>query len=321
MDETTRAQIVDALRSAAGALRRAELALVRAPSADPVSPAPGGPVLEGPERALFDFVKNEADRNKAFEESDPESFKLRLEAMNLDLLRFAVDRQTFVVGPKSAGAVSPEAVPAGNVFEKILKLLTAEGVNASEVLAPFVASPLVKNWSDVSPESDFTLVKYETEGPVPCLLDDQLGLLIQQAKLAPGAIERVVSALKDLQIEWTPFVDGKLVNVFAHHHIEAKWCAVVDCLAIASAVAQMMSLVEVSEVRDPVWWTAAAGSDSVPQPILEVIRGRKPSTVIKRAEADMINTWAAALPGWSDVSVPKTSPLSIRDLTVNDILV
>ncbi len=300
MDEKKRAETVDALRNAGSALR-------------PEEPAPNG------SSALMSLLVSEAMKRKAYEEQDETSFALHLEGLGHNLLDVVLSHKQLDVGPKATTLGGQSATPALTVFNQILKAATDTRTDHSGLIGPFLHHPSLKNWGDFDPTQDLVVVRYETPAPVEHLVDaSALSAAVAQAKVEGGAVDRVVNALRNQGIDWTPFKEtGEVSNLLVLRNVEARWMVVINTTDLATDLAEQLSLVTApASPRQEPWWRAAQASAVVPQCIVELIRGRKEQVFIRRFRAYEVMKWAQALPGWQ----LGPEPLSIRAVQVGDIL-
>lgn len=323
MDEQTRTDVIDALRDAAKALRLAEKALVTSPVVPVAAPSLTAPsvepvVVSNPtEEALFQYVLSEAQTRKTFEESNSTSFGVLVADQGDELLKFAVDRRLYKVGPGASGTVRPEPTASRSVFERLLKTMTSCRLEANEALAAFTSKPDLKNWSDVNPEKDLVLMQYETPGPVEHQLDAaKLQVLVESARLAPGSVERAASRLKENHVRWDPIVRDAVNPSIQIENVEARWSAVVDLTRIAQSLTEKLAAIDVDPAKSQSpWWPAAQADAMVPAEALPVVRGGERYLLLQSEAANEIENWASKLPGWFE-----DQPLIIRDVSTEEVL-
>ena len=341
MKQQTRADIATALRAAARTLRAKGEALpavpavpeVEAPEAEapevaeaPAEPEPpeAAPVSSQQETALANFIRESAAGLKQNEEQDPASFMGLVEAKKADLLRFATTKQMYQEGPKGSGATALDPTPATQTFERLLRVMTETGIDKVALLQPFIDALIPKNWGDVNVDDDLVLVRYETPGPVTGHLDRALlEPLVEAARAAPGSIDRAAVVLKDEHIAWEPtdVKTGTVNCAIVLDNVDAKWCAVTPTDFLLSTVVDYLSVLEVnSENTQQGWWDAARIAHALPAQLLPIIRGKDKKVIFLRSDADQVEEWAAALPGWSSEGDLSSTPLIVRDAVSNDIL-
>lgn len=320
-DERKIQEVVNALRNARLAIQKAEqVILERNKPGAPDAPQQGQPAVPTGESGLLNFLLTAAAKRKQYEEQDEASFAVHLDELHEDLLPIVLKHSQLEVSPGSMSVKPQEHVPAIDIFNKILKCATETNTKAADLFGPHLKEPELKTWGDFDPTQDLLVVKYETPAPIKHLVDaGALSAAVEKAKVEAGSVDRVVSALRAQHVEWTPFSDkGALNNVIVIKNVNAKWMAVVNLVAVGSELVDELSVVSAQPApRRDAWWSAATASKDIPQCVLEVVRGRRNSTYIKRDEAQQVEAWATALPGWSDA---KVQPLVIRDAALNDIL-
>jgi hypothetical protein len=278
---------------------------------------PPVPKKEPVEEALFQFILNEATKRKSFEETNSTTFGVLVSEQGDNLLKFAVDRKMLSVGPGSNGVIRPEPTTARTKFERLMKVFSQVQLDALSVLTPLTTKPDLKNSSDVNPDSDLVLMRYETTGATDHQLDaTTLQALVESARMVPGTLERVASSLKGEGVRWEPMVRNELNTSIQLENVEAKWSAVIDVRRMAELMTDLLSAVQVdpAKTQSP-WWPSAQADVGVPNAVLPVIRSGVLYTLMSREDANAVESWAATLPGWFE-----DQPLIIRDVTTEEVL-
>lgn len=328
MDTRERDDILDALRSAQRALRKAEKALVQAPVTDNSDEdvrdsrdeaTSGDPA----EKALSDFLFGAAAKAKQYEEQDPQSFRARFEPMRDELLGFVLTKRMVQESPKGSGTVQLDPTDGTQTYEKCLKACTENNINQTELMRPFVESADLKNWGDVNVNVDLVLMRYETPGPVTTHVDEAaLQGLMEGARKTPGAVDRTQAALREAGIGWDMAdANGNLATELTVPGVKGQWAACIDTRRIVAEIVGRLSIVEVDYgSKQQGWWDAARLDHGLPIQLLPIVRNKDPSIVCHRDDVRDIEHWAAQLPGWYDGDDDSPTPLVFRDALPDDIL-
>ena len=323
MDQRTRNEIQDALRSADRALRLAEEALLREPI-DDVQDSRIQNTVAPAEKALSDFLFAAAEEAKVFEEQDPQSFRTHVEPMRADLLRFVLVKQMYQSSPRGSGTVQLDTTDATQTYEKCLQVCTETGINQTELMTPFVERAGFKNWGDVDVTTDLVLMRYETSTAVEAHLDvGQLQGLMRAARKTAGAVDRVQAALREAGVQWNVADDaGNLADTLGVSGVKGQWVVCIPVLEVADTVIGLLAVVEVDyDSEQEGWWDAARLDHNLPSVLLPIIRGKERRVVCQRVEVENLEDWAAKLPGWSGETDTHPTPLVVREAQADDILV
>jgi hypothetical protein len=322
VDQRTRDEIQEALRSADRALRLAEKALLRVPVDAPESETEG-PAADPAEQALSDFLFGAVEQAKVFEEQDPQSFKARVVPMLDDLLRFVLSKQMYQAGPRGDGTTNLDTTTATQTYEKCLRACTENSLNHTEVMTPFVQGATLKNWGDVDVDIDLVIMRYETPGHVTAHVDEaELAALVEAARTVAGAVDRIQTALREQGIDWKVSNDsGQLITELHVSGPKGQWAATIPTGDVVTAIFNRLSVVEVDyDNPQEGWWDAARTDHDLPQQLLPIVRGKESSIICHRSDIAKIEGWAANLPGWADGTETSPTPLILRDAHEVDIL-
>jgi hypothetical protein len=273
-----------------------------------------------PKQALFDYVYDTAVQAKTAEESDPETFRLRFEPMQDRLLESAIRGDMYQQLPKGQGMVSFDNTEGTKVFETCLKVMREQGLHQPDLLRPFIRNANLKNWSDVNVDSDLVIMRYETSGPVIAYLDpSKLSSLMDDARAVPGAADQVRSSLDAEGIRWgVADSKGRPITTLEVVGCMGRWAACVPVDEVVVALVQLLGVIELNKEHDEsAWYDAARTASGLPQPMLPMIRGKKPRIVCRKADMESIRSWAQSLSGWH---TNESTPLVMRDAVPDDIL-
>ena len=319
-------EVVEALRSAVRSLRAAERVLLNVnqteqPEVVQVTAPISSPEIDKNESALLSFILDSAKTVKAYEEEDPQSFLSRYLPMVDNLVEAVLKGEMYQSCQGGTGFVPLDNVGATTLFEKTLRGMRGNNLQAKDFIEKYVGNPSVKTWGDVDTNEDLVIFRFETDGPVEAsMFLDNLAPLLERAKDVPGAVDRCRSAAMDSGVE-APLYDsttGQVDPSLVVSGVTARWVASVPVSALIRDVVDVLSVIEVDDTSPSVgWWDAARASREIPDLMLPIVRGKDKSAVIRRADVADVESWAASLPDWYG---ELSNPIIFRNAMSNDIL-
>jgi hypothetical protein len=107
VDEHVRDEVVKALRLAVRSLRSAESALLRSPA--PVAPAPAPPASA--EQVLLGQLRAVAAKAKAYQEQDPQSFRVCFDPRRDEILKLVCSRRPLLSPPTLPASLADSSKP------------------------------------------------------------------------------------------------------------------------------------------------------------------------------------------------------------------